>query len=127
MGSIERFMSVLIEHTAGVFPVWMSPTQVSIVPVRENHNDGANKIKELLESKNIRVELEDSTDSLGKRINHAKAQKTPYVIVLGDKEVSSGNLTIEKRDLTAQAGWSKEEMKVEDFISKVEEEIKNKS
>lgn len=121
MGSIERFMSVLIEHTAGVFPVWMSPVQVAIVPVRENHNSEAEKIKALLENKNIRVELEDGTDSLGKRINHAKAQKTPYVIVLGDKEVASGTLTIEKRDGT------KEEMTIDVFTSKIEEEIKNRN
>lgn len=121
MGSIERFLSVLIEHTAGAFPVWLSPVQVAIVPVRENHNDKAQEIRDMLTEKNIRVELKDENDSLGKRINQAKAQKTPYVIVLGDKEVASGNLTIEKRDGT------KEEISVEDFVSKIEEEVKNRS
>ncbi len=119
MGSIERFMSTLIEHTAGVFPVWLSPVQVAIVPVRENHNDKAQEIFDSLKKEGIRVEMKSEDDSLGKRINSAKAQKVPYVIVLGDKEVSSGNLTIESRT-------DKQEMSLEDFIAKLKEEIKNK-
>ncbi len=119
MGSIERFMSTLIEHTAGVFPVWLSPIQVAIVPVRENHNDKAKEIFDSLKKEGIRVEMKSEDDSLGKRINSAKAQKVPYVIVLGDKEVSSGNLTIESRT-------DKQEMSLEDFIAKLKEEIKNK-
>ena len=119
MGSIERFMSTLIEHTAGVFPVWLSPVQVSIVPVRENHANKAQEIFEALKKENIRVEMKNEDDSLGKRINSAKAQKVPYVIVLGDKEVSSGNLTVEGRT-------EKINLSVEDFIAKLKEEINNK-
>lgn len=120
MGSIERFSSTLIEHLAGVFPVWLSPVQVSIVPVRENHFDKAKEIYEALKKEDIRVELEDDNNSLGKRINHAKAQKVPYVIVLGDKELESGNLTIESRT-------DKQEITLENFILKLKEEIKNKT
>lgn len=129
MGSIERFMSTLIEHTAGVFPTWLSPVQVAIVPVRpglrslgevgENHNDKAQEIFDALKKENIRVEMKNEDDSLGKRINSAKAQKVPYVIVLGDKEVESGNLTIETRT-------EKINLSVEDFIAKLKEEINNK-
>ena len=119
MGSIERFMSVLIEHTAGVFPLWLSPVQVVIVPVRENHNEEAKKIYDMLKENNIRVELEDGDESLGKRINHAKAMKVPFVIVLGDKEVESKMLTIEGRE-------SKVEMTALDFLAKLKEEIQNK-
>jgi threonyl-tRNA synthetase len=122
MGSIERFMSTLIEHLAGVFPVWLSPIQVAIVPVRaDQHGDKAHELAKQLQDKDIRVEIYESENSLGKRIHEAKGMKTPYVIVLGDKEVSSGNLTIEKRD------GSKEEISLENFIQKVEEEIKNKT
>jgi len=121
MGSIERFLSILIEHTAGAFPTWLSPVQVSIVPVRENHNEKAKEISDLLTENNIRVEIKNEDDSLGKRINQAKAQKTPYIIVLGDKEVKSGMLTIEKRD------GSKEEISLENFVVKIEGEIKNKN
>ncbi len=120
MGSIERFMSVLIEHVGGAFPTWLSPVQVSIVPVRENHNDKAREIYEALKREDIRVELEDDNNSLGKRINHAKAQKVPYVVVLGDKELESGNLTVESRT-------DKQEITLENFILKLKEEIKNKT
>jgi len=120
MGSIERFLSVLIEHTAGAFPTWLSPVQVSIVPVRENHNEKAKEIYDLLTENNIRVEMKNEDDSLGKRINQAKAQKVPYVIVIGDKEITSNNLTIEKRDGT------KEALSLENFTKKLEKEVKNR-
>ena len=122
MGSIERFMSTLIEHTAGSYPLWLCPTQVTIVPVRENHIEMANKIADMLNKKDIRVEVLDENDSLGKRINHAKAGKVPYVIVLGDKEQTAGVLTIEKRDGTKIEGIS-----AEDFLNQTLEKINSKS
>ncbi len=121
MGSLERFMSILIEHTAAVFPVWLSPVQVNIVPVRiENHGDYANKIMDSLKEQNIRVEISNSDDSLGKRINSAKAQKVPYVIVIGDKEMESGKLTIETRTEKIEGTT------IEDFIEKINKEITNR-
>ncbi len=122
MGSIERFSSTLIEHTAGNFPLWLSPVQIAIVPVRENHQELAKQIADMLKEKDIRVELFEENDSLGKRINHAKANKIPYVIVLGDKEQTAGVLTIEKRD-----GSKIENISVEDFLKEVLEKIANKS
>lgn len=119
MGSIERFMSVLIEHTAGVLPTFLSPVQVAIVPVKETHNEYAENLKNYLKENNVRVEVEDSNDSLGKRINHAKAQKTPYVIVVGDKELESGNLTIETK--TEKISKTKKE-----FMELILEEIKTR-
>ena len=123
LGTHERFIGFLVEHFAGNFPTWLSPVQIAIVPVRENHEDKTQELVKVFGEKNFRVETFPSIggDSLGKRINQAKAQKIPYVIVLGDKEVSSGNLTIEKRD------GIKEEMSVQDFIKKVEDEITNKT
>ena len=120
MGSIERFMSTLIEHTAGNFPLWLSPTQVAIVPVRETHTPYADEIFKTLKDKNIRVTLLGDNDSLGKRIRKAKTDKVPYVIVIGDKEKESGILTIETRDDT------KIEHSLTDFLSTVEEEIQTK-
>lgn len=119
MGSLERFMSIIIEHTAGVFPVWLSPVQVAIVPVRENHNEKAEDIFNALKNEGIRVEMKSENDSLGKRINSAKAQKIPYVIVLGDKEVESGSLTLETRT-------EKINISIQDFVSKLKDEIINK-
>ncbi|MFZ2204994.1 MAG: threonine--tRNA ligase [Minisyncoccia bacterium] len=122
MGSIERFMSTMIEHTAGNFPVWLSPIQVAIVPVRENHTEAAKEIAKILQEKDIRVQVLDENDSLGKRINHAKAGKVPYVIVLGDKEKEAGVLTVEKRDGTKIEGIS-----AQDFLTQTLEKISNKS
>lgn len=122
LGSVERFMGIMIEHFAGQFPVWLSPVQVNIVPVRvEQHGEYANKILEQLRDKNIRAEISNSDDSLGKRINSAKAQKVPYVIVIGDKEIEKNLLTIETR------GEKIIDTPIEDFIEKIENEIKNRT
>ncbi len=121
MGSIDRFMSVMIEHVAGMFPTWLSPVQVSIIPVKENHKEKADKIFNILHSKFIRVEKIFSDESLGKRIHHTKKYNTPYIIVLGDKEIESGTLTIEKID------GSKIQMTLEEFTTHIEQEIKNRS
>jgi threonyl-tRNA synthetase len=121
-GSLERFLGVAIEHFAGAFPVWLSPVQVSIVPVKaELHNEFANKVYEALKAKNIRVELDDRNESLGKRIRATKEMKTPYVIVIGDKEKTSGNLTIETR------GEKIENISIDDFVAKVVSEISNRT
>lgn len=119
MGSIERFLSILIEHVAGAFPVWLSPVQVVIVPVNENQNDYANKIYKTLKEKNIRTEIHNDNESLGKRINSAKAKKIPYVIVIGDKEKDSNMLTIETRKEKITSSLT-------DFVSKIEKEISEK-
>jgi threonyl-tRNA synthetase len=89
--------------------------------VRENHEEEAKKIALALKGSSIRVELYEGDKSLGKRIHLAKDMKTPYVIVLGDKEVASGKLTIENRD-----GSKTEDISIEEFIAKLEKEIENK-
>jgi len=121
LGSFERFMGVLIEHYAGAFPTWLSPVQVAIIPVRENHEEKAKELYGILKQASIRTEMFPADDSLGKRIHTAKDMKTPFVIVLGDKEVSSGNLTIENRDGTKTEGIT-----AEDFLSKLKKEIEDK-
>ncbi len=120
LGTHERFIGFLIEHYAGNFPTWLSPVQVAIVPVKETHETSAKEIADKLKNEFIRAEIIVGNESLGKRIHSAKSMHTPYIIVLGDKEASSGNLTIEKRD------GSKVEMKSEDFIKMVSEEIKDR-
>lgn len=121
MGSIDRFMSVLIEHIAGKFPTWLSPVQVAIIPVRENHDEAANNILNTLKNNFVRVEKVGGNESLGKRIHHAKKYNTPYIIVLGDKEIESGMLAIEKID------GSKIQISQDEFIQHLEKEIKNRS
>lgn len=122
MGSFERFLSIAIEHFAGAFPVWLSPTQVTIVPVNlEFHSEFADKVYKELRDKGIRVELDDRKESLGKRIRGAKEMKVPYVIVIGDKERDSNNLTIETR------GEKIEGITVTEFVDKITQEIKNRT
>lgn len=121
MGSIERFMSTLIEHLAGVFPIWLSPTQISVIPVKENHEEDTIKIIEALNSKSIRTNHVTNGDSLGKRIHAGKKGNTPYVIVYGDKEKESGMLTIETRT------GEKIQITIEALIEKINTEIKNRS
>ena len=128
MGSIERFMSTLIEHLAGNFPVWLSPTQVTIVPVLEAHEDYGQTILDALKERGIRAKLDMSKDSLGKRIRNAKNTKVPYVIVVGDKEKESCALTIETRSLTGSGQAEKiEGITLGDFIAKVEKETKERT
>ena len=121
MGSIERFMSTLIEHVAGAFPLWLSPVQVAIVPVSEEQAEYADTLYKSLKEKGIRISLEDGKDSLGKRIRAAKTMKVPYVIVLGNKEKDSGLLTVETR------GEKIEGITADDFIARVQKEIKEKT
>ena len=96
-GSLERFMGVMIEHFAGAFPVWLSPVQVIILPISEHQKEYDDLIFKTLKDTDIRVELDDSNESLGKRIRNAKMQKIPYVIVIGDKERDAKVITVEGR------------------------------
>ncbi len=98
MGSIERFVAVLIEHLSGNFPLWLSPVQLRVIPIANTHNEYAQQITEKLESAGIRVEFVDSKDSFGKKIRACKVDKIPYFICIGDKEVESKTLTLESKD-----------------------------
>jgi threonyl-tRNA synthetase len=128
MGSIDRFLSILIEHVAGAFPLWLSPVQVKVIPVRTNHNEYAKEIYELLKTNNIRAELDDSDSNLGGKVRDAKNNKLPYWIVIGDKEIEAGKITLESRDLpTGQAGAGQlGQISKEELVLKLLEEIKNK-
>ncbi len=104
-GSIERFIGILIEHYAGAFPVWMSPVQVKILPIAERHVEYAKKLQEELFKEKVRVELDDRNEKIGYKIREAQVQKTPYMLVIGDKEVEEGKVSVRKRkegDLGAQ-------------------------
>ncbi len=97
-GSLERFMAIMIEHFAGAFPLWLAPEQVRIIPVSEAHHEYAAQTAETLQQAGYRVLLVDESESMGKRIRAAKQAKTPYVLVIGDKEIEAENLTAENRD-----------------------------
>ncbi|MBP6911881.1 MAG: threonine--tRNA ligase [Candidatus Pacebacteria bacterium] len=122
LGTHERFSGFLIEHYAGNFPTWLSPTQVAIVPVRESHIDFAKNIEKVLREKYVRTQIFDDNNSLGKRIHVAKATRAPYVIVIGDKEVVANAFTIEKRD-----GTKLEHVTLDEFMSTLVKEITSRS
>jgi len=120
-GSLERFMGVMIEHFAGAFPVWLSPVQVVILPVSEHQKEYADEIYGQIKGSDIRVELDDTNESLGKRIRNAKMQKIPYMIVVGDKEKEAKNITVETR-LEKLEGIS-----VEQFLERIKKEISERT
>ncbi|MEX0917966.1 MAG: threonine--tRNA ligase [Candidatus Paceibacterota bacterium] len=97
----ERFMAFLIEHYAGAFPLWLAPEQVRVIPVAEAHQEYAASVNASLKEAGIRSELDDTNESLGKKIRAAKQDKLPYFLVIGDKEVTAKNVTVESRDGTS--------------------------
>ncbi len=121
MGSIERFMSTIIEHYSGAFPLWLNPTQVRILPISDKHHTYAKEVFEKLKNIDIRIELDDSNETLGKKVRQSKVEKIPYWLVIGDKEVESNTATLESRDLGQLGAFS-----IEDILKKLETEIKEK-
>ncbi len=121
IGAIERTMAFLIEKYAGAFPFWLSPVQVKVLPIGEGHIEYAKEVYEKLKGEFIRAELDDSNESLGKKVRNAKTEKVPYVAVIGDKEVSEKKVTLESRD-KGKLG----EFEISKFVSKLVEETKSR-
>jgi threonyl-tRNA synthetase len=121
-GSLERFMAVMIEHYAGAFPVWLSPVQVVVIPISEKHEEYAKKIGKELMDKNIRCELKNENETLGKKIRESEMQKIPYLLIVGDKEISANAVSVRGRG-KGDLG----QMQAEKFIEKISAEIKNKN
>lgn len=113
-GTFERFIGILLEHTQGALPVWLAPTQIKILTVSEEYRKSAIKLVNELTSYELRMELDDSNESVGKKIRQAELEKVPYIIVYGEKEQKSGNLAVRERG-------SKDviEMPVKDFVKKI--------
>ncbi|MFA6382915.1 MAG: threonine--tRNA ligase [Parcubacteria group bacterium] len=122
LGSYERFLVLLIEHFAGAFPVWLSPVQAVVIPVSEEKFGAyAKTVKDKLIEAGIRAELDDSKESLGKRISEAEKQKIPYMLVVGEKEMNADSVAVRSR------GDKKQEvMKVDEFTEKIVKEINDK-
>jgi len=97
-GSLERFLSVIIEHFAGNFPLWLSPEQIRVIPVADTHTEYATQVFNELKAIGIRATMDDSSESMGKKIRVAKTDKLPYFVVVGDKEVEAKNVTLESRN-----------------------------
>ena len=123
-GSMERFHGILIEHYAGAFPTWLAPTQVAIVPIsNEKHIDFAEKVYKKMRDKGIRVNLDDRSESMNYKIRESlQDKKIPYVCVIGDKEIEANSVAVRARGI-GQVGT----INVDEFISKIEEEINARS
>ena len=120
-GSIERFIGILTEHYAGAFPLWLAPQQVVILPISEVFQANAEKIKEDLQAANIRASVDKRNEKIGYKIRQAQLKKIPYMLVVGEKEVSSNTVSVRSRkngDLGS--------MSLAEFISTLKEEIENK-
>ncbi len=118
MGSMERFMGVLIEHFAGAFPVWLSPVQAVIIPIADRHLEYAGTVAERLKEAGLRIEIDARSERMNAKIRDAQLQKVPYMLVLGDREAESGAVAVRLRseeDLGA--------MPVEDFIKRAQDDI----
>ncbi len=120
-GSLERFLSIYIEHTAGNFPLWLAPMQVSVIPIADKHNEYANNIANSLHEAGLRVELLDDGGGLGKKVRKAKEMKTPYWLVIGDKDIEAGKVTLESRD-HGQIG----QVNVTELLTRIVQEITEK-
>ena len=120
-GSIERFIGVLIENYAGIFPTWLAPVQVKILPITDAQKEYAQKVKQELEDANIRVELDDSNEKVGYKIRKAQLEKVPYMVVLGAKEVEANTITVRSRK-----GEDLGQMPIKEFIAKVQKEVETK-
>ena len=120
LGAIERFMGVLIEHYAGAFPVWLSPVQASILTVTEKHIPHGEKVYQQLLDAGVRVEKSFSNEKLGYKIREAQMQKTPYMLVIGDREMAEDAVSPRQRD-----GNNLGSMSVTDFINIIQERNRN--
>jgi threonyl-tRNA synthetase len=121
IGAIERSLAFLIEHYAGAFPLWLSPIQASVLPIGENHKEYARRVFQRLKESNIRAKLDESNETLNKRIRSAKLEKIPYFLVIGDKEIATKTVTLESRDKGNQGRNS-----IEDVCERLKEEVLTK-
>jgi threonyl-tRNA synthetase len=121
-GSFERFLALLIEHYAGGFPIWLAPVQVAILPIADRHRDHALSVQSRLAAAGLRVELDDRVEKIGYKIREAQLQKVPYMLVLGDREVTEDQVAVRSRtagDLGARS--------VAEFVRTALDEITRKA
>lgn len=121
MGSLERFFGILIEHYAGAFPTWLSPVQTVIMTIAERHSDFAQEIYKKLRGAGIRCDLDLRNEKIGYKIREATLKKVPYLMLIGDKEISDNKITLRKRN-----GENLGTFSIEEFIKNISEEINNR-
>ncbi len=119
-GSMERFCAVLIEHTAGQFPLWLTPDQVAILPISEKFNDYAKQLQAYFDEQDVRAIVDDRNEKIGRKIRDNEMKRIPYMLVVGEKEAAEGTVSVRKRGEGDQGS-----MKFEDFAKKINEEVRN--
>jgi threonyl-tRNA synthetase len=122
IGSPERLMGILIEHHAGAFPLWLSPIQVKIISVGEGHIEYCQKLAKEFESNDIRVEIDSADETVSNKIRKAVKERSPYMLVIGDKEMNSDKLAVRVRGSEDVV-----EIKQDEFIEKIKNLVKDKS
>jgi threonyl-tRNA synthetase len=122
LGSVERFFGILIEHFAGAFPLWLAPVQVSVLPVSDKFHDYAVTIRDRLSSEGFRVELDDANEKLGAKIRQAQLQKVPLMLIVGEKEMEAGTVSVRKRTGGDQGASS-----VDDLVDEMRRLIRERS
>ena len=120
LGSMERFMGVLIEHYGGAFPVWLAPVQAAIIPIADRHMEYAHSLASQLKGAKLRVQVDDRGERMNAKIRDAQMQKIPYMLVIGDREVEAGTVAVRLR-----SGENLGAIAVDDFIARVDEDTKN--
>ena len=118
-GSLERFVAVLLEHTGGKLPLWLTPDQVNIVPVSEKYEEYAKKVCDLLNNSDIRASIDDRNETLGKRIRESEMKRIPFLVIVGEKEMNEGTVSVRR-----QGGIDAGSMSAGDFVTLVSNEIK---
>ena len=119
-GSLERFVAVLLEHTGGRLPLWLTPDQVNIVPVSEKYEEYAKKVCSLLNNSDIRAAVDDRNETLGKRIRESELKRIPFLVIVGEKEMTEGTVSVRR-----QGGIDAGSMPVDQFVELVSSEIKD--
>ncbi len=119
-GSMERFVAVLIEHTAGKFPLWLTPEQVRILPISEKYQKYAEKVLELLNNSDIRAEIDDRSEKTGRKIRDAEMQRVPYMLIVGEKEETDSKVSFRKQGSGDQGSVS-----VDEFVKMIDDEVKS--
>lgn len=122
LGSLERFMGALIEHYAGALPVWLSPVQVEIIPVTDKHHDYVKELKKKFDDAEIRNEIDLRSEKVGYKIREAVKQKVPYLLVIGDEEVSAEKISV-RFERGEKKGQVESAVSIDDFIKKIKEEV----
>ena len=117
-GSLERFTAVLIEHTAGHFPLWLTPDQVAILPISEKYNDYARKVSKYFASQGVRAVIDDRNEKIGRKIRDTELKRTPYMVIVGEKEMEEGLVSMRK-----QGGGEQATMSMEDFATRINDEV----